>query len=200
MRLLDLREWAAPRQLLPFLPLAAAMAGLCGCASAPPARPGHQPAERDLNAGYGLLFQILSAEVNVDKILIIKREQPELRALVKDIAAQASFSKKQLEALAQSDPGLNLKTKSLPLAEQKAREQISSARAKELVFGSSGREFEFKLLLTQVEALSYGPHLAKALSELEPDPKRKAYLLEVSRNFDQLYNRTLDFLLRRYRD
>lgn len=186
--------------LVVLLALAAIMAELSGCASAPSARPGHQPAERDRNAGYGLLYQLLSDQANVDKILIIKREQAELRALVKDIAAQSSLAKKQLEALAQSDPGLNLKTKSLPLAEQKTRDQISSARAKELVFGSSGREFEFKLLLTQVEALSYGGHLAKALSELDPEPKRKGYLIEVSRTFGQLYNRTVDFLLRRYRD
>jgi hypothetical protein len=60
----------------------------------------------------------------------------------------------------------------------------------ELLF-SSGAQFEFNLLLTQAEALSYGSHLAKVAADNSsaPEAQREFHSLETSLN--DLYERVV---------
>src|SRR5262245_5465766 len=108
---------------------------------------------------YGLLYELLGKEKNVNKMLLVKRETPEVRELIDEIAREASDAADQLKQFATADPTLDLNHTGLPPTERKARSSIESALTKELLT-SSGAAFELRLLMTQSEALTYGQHLA----------------------------------------
>lgn len=150
------------------------------------------------NEGYSLLYELLGKEKNVNRVLLVKRETPELRELIGDIAREADDAADQLKQFATTDPTLDLNQTALPFAERKVRSSIQSARTKELLT-SSGGEFELRLLLTQAEALTYGQHLAKTLAAREGDLRRRLFLENVSRRFEQLHQKLMGLLLTRMR-
>src|SRR5687768_2051962 len=53
----------------------------------------------DLPAGYALLFDLLSDERNVSKLLLVKKERDELDKLINEIADAAKAAHKKLEQL-----------------------------------------------------------------------------------------------------
>lgn len=140
------------------------------------------------NNAASLLYDLLGDEKNVSKLLIIKRDRQELHDVIKNISATADAARKSLEKLAREDATLDLKASALPPGEKAARESTSKARAKELL-QASGAEFEFKLLLTQAEALGYATHLAKVAAENESSPDRAKVLSGIS---DQMQARHRD--------
>lgn len=54
--------------------------------------------------------------------------------------------------------------------------------------------FEFQLLLTQAEALSYGLHLAQVAAENEPQTERAREFSSLSAELEQLYEQVLALL------
>jgi hypothetical protein len=126
-----------------------------------------------------LLYDLLGDERNVSKLLIIKRDRRELHDVIKSVSTTADAAHKQLEKLSGEDATLNLKTSALPPGDKATRESESKERAHELL-KSSGADFEFKLLLTQAEALAYATHLAKVASENESMPGRAKLLSDIS--------------------
>jgi len=190
----------------PFLkPLAlAAVCVLCGCRSPQPAAvpsantatpasssKSVNPAIR--NNSIALLHDLLGDEKNVSKVLIIKRESPELNALIKNISTTAGEGAAMLESLAKTDRGLLLSKIGLPPGERATRQAISKTKEHELLF-SSGAEFEFQLLLTQAEALAYGAHLAKVAADNEPQPARTQQFTNLSGQLTQLHEQVLTML------
>jgi hypothetical protein len=121
------------------------------------------------NNSVSLLYDLLGDEKNVSKILIIKGNRESLHSLIKNISATTGDGAKQLEQLAKADPTLNLHAIELPPGEKATRDAIAKTEEKELLF-SAGENFEFTLLLTQADALSYGWHLAKIAAENSADP------------------------------
>jgi hypothetical protein len=107
-----------------------------------------------------LLYDLLGYGKNVGKILIIKRNSEELGQLIKAISKASVDGEKQMEQVAKNSSGLNLRAIQLPQGEKATRDAVAKTKEHELLF-SSREEFEFNLLLTQAEALSYGWHLAK---------------------------------------
>jgi len=95
----------------------------------------------------------LRNSVNSFRVALISRHHCDA---ISDTSADV---KKQWEHLAKNDPNLNLHAIELPQCEKATRDAVTKTEEHELLF-SSGREFEFKLLLTQAESLSYGWHLA----------------------------------------
>lgn len=144
-----------------------------------------------------MLFGLLSDEKNVSKLLIIKRERPELRALINEISERAGKAHKELEAFAKSDRTLNLKDHGLPSAEVVTRSAIAKARAKELLT-ESGKEFELRLLLAQNEALTYGAYLAATAAANDTVANRRQALQQLSSDLLQLQKKTVDLLLKNY--
>lgn len=145
-----------------------ASATYCGCSTDRPTNPEVAPAtvsknQALLNNAASLLDDLLKDERNLNKILIIKGHSKELGDLVDAISHAAAAGEAQLEALAQSDPGLNLQDLELPPGEQAARKGIAKTKEHELLF-SSGDNFAFNLLVTQADALSYGSHLAEIVA------------------------------------
>jgi hypothetical protein len=140
-----------------------------------------------------LLYDLLNDEKNVSKILIIKRESPELHELVKTIAKSASEGVRTLEHLAKEDRTLELKVTGLPSGEAATRKSVSKGKESELLH-SKGGEFEFELLLTQVEALNYGAHLAQVAAENEARPESAREFSALAEEFNRLHGRVVDLL------
>lgn len=174
---------------------AVAIGWLVGCATPTERLPPSQGALP--NHGYALLFSLLGDVRNVSKLLVIKRERPELRELIQGIAAIARRGHEQLEMFARSEPRLDLKGTGLPAAEVAAREAIARGRARELLT-EGGKEFELQLLLSQNEALTYAAHLAETLAKTEKDPARSQYLRRLAGELHAAQKKVSAMLLANY--
>jgi hypothetical protein len=141
-----------------------------------------------------LLHQLLNDQKNVSLLRFIKREQEDVKTLVKKIATNSATGAKLLEEFARHDPSITLDDIRLPPGEDATREAIASTRKKELL-SQTGGEFELTLLLTQAEALSYASHLAKVASENESQPDRARALAGVSEDMATLYHEVFVRLL-----
>jgi hypothetical protein len=179
---------------------------LCGCASfhetsnTTPAQPNAQVSSNSSLQGaygYALLFDLLGDEKNVSKLLIIKRERPELRDLIRDIAQRCGTAHEELERFAKADPALNLKTNGLPAVEIGTRDAIGKTKAKQLLT-ESGKELELRLLIAQHEALTYGTHLAATIAKTETNPQRAQFLRRLSSDLEVLESRVASMLLANY--
>jgi len=181
------------------LPLLTAMLSvacvLSGCQSPKARAPSAgSPAQSTRNNCYSLLHQLLNDQKNVSLLRFIKREQEDVKTLVKKIAANSATGAKLLEEFARHDPSINLDDIRLPPGEAATREAIASTKKKELL-GQTGGEFELSLLLTQAEALSYASHLAKVASGNESQPDRARALAGVSKDMENLYHEVFAMLL-----
>jgi hypothetical protein len=182
-----------------ILPLLAVMVStacvLTGCQSPKARSPsGSGAARATRNNCYSLLHQLLNDEKNVSVLRFIKREQDDVKSLVKKIAATSATGAKLLEEFAKHDPSINLDDIRLPPGEAATREAIASTKQKELL-GQTGGEFELSLLLTQLQALSYASHLAKVAGENESQPDRARALAGVSEDMENLYHEVFVLLL-----
>ena len=168
----------------------------CGCATfqktAPPKNAAAFSAEKlELrNNSASLLYDLLGDEKNVGKVLVIKGNREELHRLIKTISTVSGDGAKQLERMAKGDPTLNLHAIELPAGENATRDAISKTEEHELLF-SSGENFEFNLLLTQADALSYGWHLAKIASENSSQPEQVQEFDSMSEAMQNLYKQVV---------
>jgi hypothetical protein len=64
---------------------------------------------------------------------------------------------------------------------------------KQLLF-SSGKTFENRLLLTQVESMNYAAHLAQVLHDQEDNPLRQEFLATLAQRCTALHDRVIDLL------
>jgi hypothetical protein len=145
------------------------------------------------NNALALLDDLLNDEKNLSKILIIKRNSDELGRLVENISKTSGRDADFLETMAKSEPGLDLKKKDLPPGETATRKAISKTQ-EHVLLHSKDEEFEFQLLLTQVEALNYGAHLAMVAAENEPQASRTREFLEMGARFRELREQVLAML------
>ena len=166
-----------------------------GCeTSGRPGKTGNRPvAGQSQNHGYALLADLCGDEKDVSKLRFLKRERPELKTLLQEIAATNRIAYEALQKFAKGDPALNLKDKGLPATEVAAREAISNFKEK-AILSSKGKELELELLLDQSEALTYGSHLAGVIAAAEPDPQRRQFLQQLSGNFGTLQQKVLSML------
>ena len=183
-----------PRLAAMLLSLACVLTG-CQTPKAQPSS-GSRAAHSTRNNCYSLLHQLLNDEKNVGLLRFIKREEDDVKQLVKKIAANCAVGAKLLEELASHDPSINLDDLRLPPGETATRDAIAATKKRELM-GQSGAEFELTLLLTQAQALSYGWHLAKVATENEPQPDRARALAGVSEDMQNLYHEVFMLLLSR---
>jgi hypothetical protein len=157
-----------------------------GCVSSQPAKPeGKKDPQGDTRADFAgsatrnnalaLLHELLNDEKNLSKILIIKKESKELNQLVKDISKAAGEGVDLMNSMERGNPALEKGQTGLPPGEAAARESISKATRNQLL-GSSGADFELQLLLSQVQALRYGSHLARIVADNDQQPDQiRAY-------------------------
>ena len=155
---------------------------------------GSSAVQSTRNNSYSLLHQLLDQQKNVDLLRFIKREEDDVKKLVKKIAANSATGAKLLEKFASHEPPIDLRDIRLPPGEAATREAIASTRKKELL-SQTGGKFELTLLLTQTAALSYAWHLAKVAGENEPQPDRARALAGVSEDMETLYHEVFELLL-----
>ena len=145
-----------------------------------------------------LLHQLLQDEKHIGLLRFIKREQADVKELVKRIGAASGAGAKLIEELARKDPSLQLKKDLLPPGEILTRDAIAATMQKELL-AQTGATFELTLLITQLQALSYGRHLAKVAAENEPQPDRALALASISQDMENLYQEVFALLLAKIR-
>jgi len=168
---------------------------LCGCAhtSTPPAPvtiTGDSSKIQLRNNAASLLHDLLGDEKNVSKVFVIKSGNKELKEFIKLVSNTAAESEKQLDLLAQTHPQLDLHALNLPPGENAARNAVAKSKEYDLLF-SAGANFEFNLLLTQTEALSYGWHLAKVAAENSTQPQEIERFKVISKSLEMLYNESI---------
>jgi len=146
------------------------------------------------NNALALLDDLLNDEKNLSKILIVKHNSDELGTLVKQISETAGGGAKMLDEFAKSEGGIDFKRTDLPPGESATRKLISKTKEHELL-SSKDAEFEFQLLLTQVEALNYGAHLAMVIADSEKDPGRTREFLRLGSELRDLLGR-VEMMLR----
>lgn len=170
---------------------------LTGFANAAPEPSAAEQKQRALNEGYSLLYDIVSKQGLAEKILLIKFESKEVKAVIKGVADAAERIQKGLDEMAKKDPRLELKLQPLPLMEVETRKSANFERVKDLL-GTSGKEFERLLLLTQSGVLNSERHLSKVLSEKETDKERKAFMQDAYRQIDEQYRKVVQLLEAQY--
>jgi len=188
----------------PKLPLCLLLCGLSACRSphspatsaqrATPTAPIAQTAPThpkvDLavrNNAFALLVNLLNDERHLSKVLLVKFESPEVDRLVTQISKSADEGAKSLETFSKNDPALGQAKIDLPPGEAAAREAIAKTKRGQLLT-AKGTQFEFELLLTQVQALNYGAHLASVIAANEPQPDRAQQFSNLSAQFKNLYH------------
>jgi hypothetical protein len=143
--------------------------------------------------GYALLADLCGDEKDVSKLRFLKRERPELKALLQEIAETNRVAYDTLQRFEKADPALNLKDTGLPAAEVAARKAIGKFKEK-AILSSKGKELEVQLLLAQNEALTYGSHLAGVIAQLESDPHRREFLEQLAATLGRLQQQVLRML------
>jgi len=167
---------------------------VAGCATVEkvlPTRAWHQARVR--NEGYSLLYQLMSQESDVAKILIIKHADQPVTDIIKQIANTCDQARKELEGFHKKDRHLSFEMANLPEFEQKTRAAIQSTVTKQLL-ASSGKTFERRLLFTQAESMNYAAHLATVLHDQESDPLRKGFLDALAGRCLTFHDQVVDLL------
>ena len=149
--------------------------------------------ERVLYNSYSLLHDLLKEQRRASKLLLLKLESKELDKLITQISRTASDGTKQLERFAKSDPKMLLEKTELPPGEFAVRKSIEDTKRKVLLKPFNPR-FEFYLLLTQSEALTYGWHLAENAAELERNQERRKFLETIAEDMKQQHFATIELL------
>ena len=161
---------------------------LAGCQAPvrqPPPPPAANLSQAIRNNSCSLLHQLLDQEKDVSLLRFIKRENVDLKALLKRVSAAAKAGAVKLEAFAKADASLPLQDYRLPPGEEKTRAEIKSRQKKQLLH-ESGARLEFTLLLSQVEALNYASALARVAAETDSQPERSRYLLALGAEMENL--------------
>ena len=148
--------------------------------------------------GYALLADLVGDEKDVAKLRFIKRERPELKALLLEIAATNRAAFKALEQFAKADPTLNLKDQGLPAADAAARKAVSKYKEK-AILSNKGKDLEVQLLLDQNEGLTYGSHLARVVAQTESNPQRREFLERLAASLGALQQKVVEMLSSGYR-
>jgi hypothetical protein len=164
-----------------------------GCSTVPPVIPFFGAQARIRDEGYSLLYTLADKQSNVGKVLIIKSASEKVSVEIKQIAQVFGQAKERMDRFAKEDGSLNFKMSHLPSMEEKTRAAIESTTTKDLLF-SSGKAFELRLLLTQVQALDYASHLANQLANQDGKPKRKEFLTQFAKQCEQHHKQVVDLL------
>jgi hypothetical protein len=167
---------------------------LAASTPAQPAAPSAPPsAAKQLvlrNNAASLLYQLLGDEQGVHYVLLIKGHREQLQQVIKAISTTSAAGVKQIETLAEADPTLDLHALDLPAGEKATRAIIQATKEHELLF-TSGADFEFELLLTQADALSYGWHLAEIAADNSPSPAQSKQFTALSNTLQDCYKQTV---------
>lgn len=141
---------------------------------------------QQMNYGYGLLHHLCDQESQVDLILIVKTTPPNVAHFAHEVSDGAKADLKVLGDLADRDPSLHFDEQGLPDIETGTRASIKAEKQHLLLFGATGSDFAKALVLTQIEASTYGENLAKVLADDETNAHRAAALRHIAASWGKL--------------
>jgi hypothetical protein len=173
---------------------------LTGCQSSQVGSPwAKSPREPGVARGvrnncYSLLYDLLKQESHVGLLRFIKREDDDLKKLMRDIATRSAAGAKQLEEFAAQDDSISLTDIWLPAGEEDTRRAIAELTRKELM-DRSGERFEVTLILSQNKALGYASQLAMIGAENDLQAERRQALQHLGQELDVLRQQTFLMLL-----
>ncbi|MGB5474407.1 MAG: hypothetical protein WBQ78_13155 [Gammaproteobacteria bacterium] len=179
---------------LVVLPLLASCDAVCKavCETSQPAGEIGQP--RDI--GYAVLKKLLDDEQHVKTLRIVKsiitlsKASDPTAELIDDIATVSARGLDDLETLVALRPAINLDTSSQEQLGSDIFNALRVATARELIT-ATGDDFELSLVLSQIQALRLIGQLLKEIQELDPNPKRQAWLAHLASDYETLYSRAV---------
>jgi hypothetical protein len=166
---------------------------LAACASTDKPPSANGGIFRQHNEGYSLLYKLMSDDSRVSGIFFLKHADESVGGLVKEIANFCDAAKKRMDEFPKSDRRIEFDVSDLPYMEQRSRD-LQAKEDEKALLGSSGKEFELRLIYTQAQAMGYAVQLSDALAEQEDDPVRKSFLADVSRRCGAFHDSLMKLL------
>lgn len=176
--------------LLALLPLLVSCDAVCERPQ--PAGAAGQP--RD--AGYAVLKKLLGDEEHVNTLRIVKSVVTFRKAsdstidLIDDIATVSARGLDDLDTLVALKPAINLDASGQERLGSDILDALRITTARDLITASAD-EFEISLVLSQIQALRLIGQLLEELRELDPNPKRQAWLAGLAGEYEALYSRAV---------
>jgi hypothetical protein len=159
-----------------------------------PLRASDDDKARYLTNGYGLLYKLCEQEKPLDMILMVKTTPKEDADFLHQVSAAAKQDVNMLDELQDHDKSLTFDHRGLPQFEEDTRDSIRGDKQHMLLFGDTGSAFVRAILITQIEAGTYGMNLAKVLADAEPDAHRAAVVRKIGNRWEKLRNRAYALL------
>jgi hypothetical protein len=147
-----------------------------------------------LNNGYSLLDKLCDQEKQVDMITIVKTTPKDVDAYLHEVSKAAGHDADLLDDLHDKYPSIRLHRRDLPQFEEDTRKSISSDKQHTLLWGTKGSEFAKTILVTQIEAGTYGYNICKVLEGADPDPHRVAVVRKIGDEWKKLRDRAYALL------
>lgn len=163
------------------------------------AAPSTNVTASDLSAGYALLYEVASKQKRSNLLSLIKKETPEVKALLGRISETSKATADELETLAKASPPLDLQLTQLPRIERATRDSIEKETSKGVLV-SKGLDLEFAMLSSQLAGLNYAAHMARSLALVETGPARKDFLQQTDRRYSELRDQVYKMIFTRYKD
>jgi hypothetical protein len=159
-----------------------------------PRQAGAEETQRDLNNGYSLLHHLCEQESQVDLILMVKTTPKAVADFAHEVSKTADENRAILDRMATHDSAIRFDVPGLPPIETQTRESIKSDKQHTLLFGTKGSDFAKTLLVTQVEAGTYGMNMCKVMADDESNDQRATELRHMSDRWEKLRNKAYALL------
>lgn len=140
-----------------------------------------------LNDGYSLFYDFCNQESELSLLFWIKSAPHDISDYGTRISATAKDDMAILKKFAASDSAIRLDKVSLPGFEQSVRASMAADRKQQLIWDNSGARFAQAVCLTQSEVTNYGLHVAKILSETEPNVDRAHAMAQIYKKWLALH-------------
>lgn len=147
-----------------------------------------------VNNGYSLLYKLCDQEKPLDQILIVKTTPKEVAEFLHQVSAAAGSDVDQLETLRDHDKAIRFDQRGLGQFEEDTRGSIQADKQHLLLFGTTGSSFARALLVTQIEASTYGSNLAQVLAAKEPNAHRAAVVRQIGEKWKKITARAYALL------
>jgi hypothetical protein len=146
-----------------------------------------ETSQASLNDGYSLFYDFCNQESQVSYLLYIKSTPPDISDYAKRISETAKDDMAILKKFGVSNSALRLDKVSLPSFELDVRKSMADDRKQQLIWNSTGKAFAQAMAMTQSEVTNYGSHVAKILSEEEPNAERARAMREIFAKWTALH-------------
>ena len=171
--------------------------GLSACSASKQQPVAVNDGHRTVAEGYSLLYGVASQQKDIGKLLGVKFESDAVDAVITEVAGYAGEVSAQLEDMSRRYPALTINTQFLPAVEVRTREAIAQETTAEFK-STKGKDFERRLLLSQLNSLGQEKNLAKVMVELETAEERRAFWRKTQQRFETLHGKVWRLLSEQY--